>query len=162
RLQDRRHFELLRLLQVDTTARRQHVAYDLLAPLHLPTDLFRLAVPVSFELRRQLAGEDLDRAERRVQLVRGAGGQRPQRRQSFGGLRIRARPVELLSAPAQRFAHPQRERGDERRGNYEGDPAAAQVQERRFGLEGDLVRGNDLQGAEGDHAGEGEADAPAR
>jgi len=96
RLQHGRDLELLGFLHVRAAAGREHVADDLLAALHLAPDLLGVLAPISFELRRQLAGEDLDGAERGVQLVRRAGGDGPEGGQALRGLGVGSAPGPAL------------------------------------------------------------------
>src|SRR2546427_10254405 len=98
-------FRSLGFLHVRAAAGREHVADDLLAALHLAPDLLGVLAPVPFELRCELAGEDLDGAEGGVQLVRRAGRDGPEGGQALRRLGVGPRPVQLFPAPAPRLAH---------------------------------------------------------
>src|SRR5436305_6341461 len=158
--QHRSDLELLRLLAGDVDARSEHAGDDLLAAPHLPADLLRLLLARPVELCGQLAGEDGDGPEWRVQLVRGAGGYRTEGSETLLRLGIRPRARKLLVAVPQRLAHSQREGGDEGSGDEEGDPAASQMQEADvLGTERTLRE--EVQERECPPAHAGEPDAPA-
>ena len=91
----------------------------------------------------------------------GAGSEGAEGSEALLRLGVRPRARKLLVAAPQRLAHPQREGGDERRGDEEGDPAAAQVQE------GDVFAAQwtfrkYVQERECQPANEGEGDRPPR
>ena len=86
------------------------------------------APPACATIALQIARDDRDRRQRRQQLVRRARRQRRQRRQPLLAQRRRPRRVQLALVTLQRAPDAQQEVDDERRGDAERDPHAAQVQ----------------------------------
>ena len=87
----------------------------------------RAVAAVQREASFELACGDGDGAERRAELVRGAGGERRERSQPLAPRDAFAREGELALAFGELVRHASQEVDDERRGDAERDPHAAKV-----------------------------------
>ena len=108
----------------------RHLRQDGAAAIDLGADQAHVFQRVAFEvagLAFQLLGDDGDGGQRRRQLVRGAGGQRGQRRQALAARGVRAFVGQRLLALRQRAADARDEVADEAGGDPERDPHALHV-----------------------------------